>query len=262
MREIACDESGYEGEKFIDTTKDLFAHGSVLHSPGEAADCLAELRRRIKSPASQYGAGHLLREKSRTALEWFLGPGGPMDGRGHVYLIDKRYFLITKLAELFGADPDELYAARPDAYFLSAANDLLRVKDQPGVIDAFFRFGRFPDGRDRAELFREWLLSDPVGNSVLDPLVPAIVAAVRHWGPVTVLHHRQTQLPPRRIARLMELCQGDLGGVGFLDGRQPQIQMADILAGTVRALTADPLALPYIDTSSIRPAAGIRSPDA
>ena len=36
MREIHCDESGYEGEKLIDSTKPLFAHASVLLSPAGA----------------------------------------------------------------------------------------------------------------------------------------------------------------------------------------------------------------------------------
>jgi len=34
---IACDESGYEGEKLIGTTTPLFAHGSVLLDPTAAA---------------------------------------------------------------------------------------------------------------------------------------------------------------------------------------------------------------------------------
>ena len=54
----------------------------------------------------------------------------------------------------------------------------------------------------RADLFRAWLRDDPIGNSVLDPLVPAIVTAVRYWGPVRVAHDRQTQLPAPRLARL------------------------------------------------------------
>ena len=30
MREITCDESGYEGEKLVDTTTQVFAHSSVF----------------------------------------------------------------------------------------------------------------------------------------------------------------------------------------------------------------------------------------
>jgi hypothetical protein len=191
--------------------------------------------------------------------------------------------LVTTIANLFEVDADELYRAGPSAFgperwanFLTASNDLLRVKDRPGVVDEFFRVadGRFAGGRDRAELFRSWLREDPIRNSVLDPLVPAIVAAVDHWGQVTVAHDRQTQLPAARVARLKELCGDRLVGLRFLDaGSHPQIQLADILAGTIRKIAsdqrdgrADPmlaeLARPYIGASSIMPASAAETPSA
>ena len=262
MREIACDESGYEGEKLIDGTKDVFAHASLDVGPDAAARWLAELRRRVGSPATQYKSGHLLRDKSRPVLEWFLGPDGPVHGRGHVFLIDKAYWVTTRVADLFGVPVTD-----PSPRFLAAANDLLRGKDQPGVVGEFFRVApELSGGWERAELFRAWLREDPVTNSVLDPLVPAIVAAVRFWGPVTVVHDRQTQLPAARIARIAELCGGDLLGMRFLDAAShPRIQLADILAGTVRSIASDGragrgdpvlagLAAPYVDADSIRPA--------
>jgi hypothetical protein len=262
VQDIYCDESGYEGEKLIDTTKPVFAHSSLSLDAEVAAALLGELRARIKSPATQYKSGHLLRDKSRPTLEWFLGPQSPVYGHGNVFLIDKAHFVATRLAELLGPAAGRLDRT---PYVLAAANDLLRVKDRPGVVDEFFRVSGLSEGRERAELFRAWLLEDPVVNSVLDPLVPAIVAAVDHWGPVTVLHDRQTQLPERRIRLLEELCGGRLGGMRFLDAESyPQIQIADILAGTVRHVAdlelagrGDPvlsaLAGPYVDPSSIGP---------
>jgi hypothetical protein len=100
-----------------------------------------------------------------------------------------------------------------------------------------------------------------VANSVVDPLVPAIVAAVRYWGPVSIAHDRQTQLPDARVAHLRELCGDRLVGVRFLDAEShPAIQLADILAGTVRALVSGPtdpplyqLAAGYVDDASIWP---------
>ncbi len=256
MREIVCDESGYEGEKLIDTSTDLFSHASIEVSESAAADGLAEARRRVRSPATQYKSNHLLREKNRAALHWFLGPGGPVSGHGHVFLLDKAHFVRVRLGELLGAP-----IGRTPPRFLAAANDLLRGKDQPGVVDEFFRIAPELEGaRERVELFRAWLREDPVGNSVLDPLVPALVAAVRFWGPVIVAHDRQTQLPPARIDRIAELCGGGLLGVRFLDAdSHPRIQLADMLAGTVRKIASgsDPeltaLARPYIDATSVRP---------
>ncbi len=271
MRQINCDESGYEGEKLIDTTTPFFAHASVRIGTEDAAELLRELRRRIRSPATQYKSGHLLREKNRSALRWFLGPDSPVYGHGSVFLIDKAHHVVTQLADLLDLDP-----ARIDRspYFLAAANDLLRAKDRPGVVDEFFRVSGYTEGRERAELFRVWLREDPVVNSVLDPLVPALVAAVRHWGPVTVVHDRQIMLPARRIERIQELCEGRLAGVRFRDAEsQPQIQIADILAGTVRHIAEhrDPvlteLAASYVDPTSIlvsampAPAAGSAAAD-
>jgi len=211
--EIACDESGYEGEKLIGSTTRLFAHASVRLP--DAAAVLAELRGRIRSPATQYKATHLLREKNRAVLVWFLGPSGPVLGNGHVFLLDKAEFVRREFARIFGVEPADL----------AAANDVLRVRSSRPV-------------PPEATAFRAWLLADPVGRSVLDPLVPAIVAAVEHWGPVAVAHDRQTQLPPRRIEVLRERCA--LRGLRFLDAQShPEIQIADILAGTVRRITED-----------------------
>ena len=232
MLQINCDESGYEGEKLIDTTTPFFAHASVEMSAEDATEVLRELRRRIRSPATAYKSGHLLREKNRSALQWFLGPDSPVHGHGSVFLVDKAYHVVTQLADLLDLDPERIDRS---PYFLAAANDLLRAKDQPGVVDEFFRVSGYREGRERAELFRAWLRADPAVNSVLDPLVPALVAAVRHWGPVTVVHDRQIMLPARRIERIQELCGGRLAAVRFADAEScPRIQIADILAGTVR----------------------------
>jgi hypothetical protein len=260
VREIACDESGYEGEKLVDTTTDVFAHAGVHLDTVTAGAVLHELRRRIRSEATQYKAGHLLRQKHRATLEWFLGPQSPVYGHGHVFLIDKAYHVVTKLAELLDRDPDTLDRS---PYFLAAANDVLRVKDTPGVVDEFFRVSGFTEGRERIELFRLWLRSDPEVNSVLDPLVPALVAAADRWGPVTVVHDRQIMLPARRIGRIRELSGGRLADVRFGGAEEhPQIQLADILAGTVRHIASeelrgrgDPgltaLAKPYLGAGSI-----------
>ena len=290
-----CDESGYEGEKLIDTTTDVFAHAGVRLPPATAADALSELRRRIRSPATQYKATHLLREKHRAVLVWFLGPSSPLFRNAHVYLIDKVYFLVGKLTDLFLAESaatglgleggarsaaDRLYRRVADDStahaFLLAANDLMRGKDRHdvrGPVDAFF--GVTVDGfatgfsRDRAEAFRVRLRDDP-SLSILDPLTPALVRAVTRWGaggrPVTIVHDRQTMLPAERVAAL----QRTLRHAGLVLTRvdhavaesEPRVQLADILAGTVRKIAQDELhgrgdrelttlARPYLDPLSI-----------
>lgn len=105
MREIACDESGFEGSRLVGGVTDVFAHAGVDLVPSAAAGCVAELRRRIRSPAEEYKANHLLRGKHRGTLLWLFGPSGPVLGHAHVHLVDK-----TALARS-GADPDLLVPA-------------------------------------------------------------------------------------------------------------------------------------------------------
>lgn len=93
MREIACDESGYEGDKLVGGVTDVFAHAGVHLAPAAAAACVVELRRRIRSPALEYKANHLLRGKHRGTLLWLFGPSGPVLGHAHVHLVDKTAFL-------------------------------------------------------------------------------------------------------------------------------------------------------------------------
>lgn len=263
MREICCDESGYEGEKLIDSATPFFAHASLLLGADGCAGLLTELRARVRSPATAYKSGHLIRQKNRAVLRWFLSPESPVYGLGSVFVLDKAHWVAVRTAEMLDV-PVATIDRSP--YVLAAANDLLRVKDQPGVVDEFLRVSGLTEGRERAELFRAWLLADPVVNSVLDPLVPALVAAARRYGPVTVLHDRQTMLPARRIAHIRELTGGALAGLRFADDSvHPQVQIADMLAGTIRWIAEhdDPelteLAQPYLDPASIvgEPAARI-----
>ncbi|MFI7601661.1 hypothetical protein [Actinoplanes sp. NPDC049681] len=297
--EIACDESGYEGEKLVGTTTDVFAHAGVHLPAGVAAACLSELRQRIRSPATEYKATHLLREKNRAVLVWFLGPSSPLFRHAHVYLIDKVCFVLGKLTDLLHADADtpglstdrharaasdELYRlvgrGRDGHGLLVAANDLMRGKkreDVDGPVDAFFTAVRDgaagiaggPAARDRAVALRVRMRNDP-SLSILDPLIPALVRAVAHWGhdgrPVTIVHDRQTMLPAQRIAgvqRILRRAGLTLEQVRLAAAEsEPRVQLADILAGTVRTIAqnelhgrGDPelttLARPYLDPLSI-----------
>lgn len=109
--EVACDESGSEGEKLVGGCTDVFCHASVAMTVDEAEDCVGELREMIRSPAVEYKANLLLRQKNRHALEWFLGRDGPVHGRANAFLVDKTYLLLLAFAtrllrtQAFAADP-------------------------------------------------------------------------------------------------------------------------------------------------------------
>ncbi|MGW7354343.1 hypothetical protein ACWGJA_23985, partial [Streptomyces sp. NPDC054784] len=104
--EIACDESGYEGENLVGGNTDVFAHAGVVVTTALAARTVRELRHRIRSPAEEYKANHLLREKHRPVLEWLLGPAGPLLGNARVHLTDKAYSAVGRVTDLLlGAEP-------------------------------------------------------------------------------------------------------------------------------------------------------------
>jgi hypothetical protein len=251
--QIACDESGYKGAKLIGATTDVFAHASVLLDAESATRCMQELRNRIRSPATEYKANHLLREKHRSVLEWLLGPSGPLHNNAHVYLVDKAFLVAGKIIGLLHEDVSHL--ARTGLYqdqrardmtvslyrdgrrtfdrelweaFLASSNNLMRAKDRLDVrtsVDSFFRtvdalrlagtpgqvgeiLGLLSQARPHAEAFRRQLRDNPTMIPVLDPLVPAIVRAVAHWGdsrrPISIIHDRQNTLSERRIAQVKE----------------------------------------------------------
>lgn len=238
--EIACDESGSEGEHLIGGNTDVFAHASVSLGIDTANDCVQEIRARIGSPALEYKANHLLREKHRATLEWFLGPRGPLPGHAVVHLVDKTYLLLTKLT----GNPHQaaaLYRDGPLTYgptqwqaFLSEANDRLRAEPS---------------------------------HASLDPQIPAIARAVELWSangnPVDVIHDEQPVLTEDRIVELKELLNGRLANLRLVDSRDDaRVQVADFLAGIARKITSNDLngrgdaglnALlrPYIDPGSL-----------
>jgi hypothetical protein len=71
-----------------------------------------------------------------------------IDGRGHVFLIDKAFYVVYAVATALRADPATAATvcragrasadSQPGEAFLIAANNLLRTKDLPDVVDAFY----------------------------------------------------------------------------------------------------------------------------
>jgi hypothetical protein len=236
--QIACDESGYEGEKLIGGMTDVFAHASVRLDGVSATRCVQELRSRIRSPATEYKANHLLRDKHRSVLEWFLRPAGPLHRNARVYLVEKAFFIVSSVIGLLveqvthparmGLYQDHraramtvnLYregrrAFGPERWqaFLASSNDMLRVTDrvdEKASVDSFFRivgglrtFGTFDRVDEVVRLLRQ-------GR----PHVEAYRAQVRVDPTMTpvldplipaIVHDRQNTLSERRIGRLKEM---------------------------------------------------------
>lgn len=219
--EVACDESGSDGENLIGGNTDVFAHAGVCVADEAAARALREVRERIRSPAEEYKANHLLREKHRAVLEWFLGPAGPLTGDASVHLVDKAWFVVATVVDVLAGGPAAgaraavLYregrgtadAARWQA-FLRAANELVRTRNHEvgaAPVGPFYRAleafrpvnggngGNGDDGalaevvealrrgRPRAEAFRARLAAEPAAVDPLDPLFPALERTIARW---------------------------------------------------------------------------------
>ncbi|WP_306746085.1 NAD-dependent protein deacetylase of SIR2 family [Saccharothrix yanglingensis] len=112
--EIACDESGSEGEKPVGGVTAVFAHAAV---------------RLDLATAEEYKADHVRRTRNRAALMWLLGTSGPIHGRGHVQLVDKRLLLTARVAAVYGHPP----TGEPGPY-----NDALRARGPRGALDPLF----------------------------------------------------------------------------------------------------------------------------
>jgi len=274
LLEIACDESGSEGEKLVGGSTDVFAHASVHLSLDAARECIEMVRVGARSPATECKASVVLRERNRRVLVWLIGPGGPLFGRAHVHLTEKAYRLTAKLVELLGCDvaPRQLYDAAPRTLgatnwrrLMGAFNDLMRSRDlletriaanrffdlvddcrsAPGVLGAAASEIWAAHPRDDAAVAR--LIDRADGRSVLDPLVPAIARGVAHWydgdRPVSLVHDEQGALTPDRLRELDTVC-GDaaLAGIRFVDSTtDPRVQVADLLAGAARKIASDQL---------------------
>lgn len=160
--EIACDESGFSGSNLLDAATPVFTHASVDLTVDEAVELISALRSGFRWSPDEFKSGQFLRgPRAGEASEWLLAA---LSGRAHVHVIDKEYFLVTRIVDLFMTEPS--YAAgtrltedrRPAALtlyragraggrdwsaFLAAFVELVRTKRQHRpdhrVLERFFR---------------------------------------------------------------------------------------------------------------------------
>ncbi|GAB3870386.1 hypothetical protein [Terrabacter terrigena] len=226
--EIACDESGFSGSNLLDAATPVFTHASVDLGLDEAAALVEELRSGFHWPRGEFKSGQLLRgPRARDVWEPLLAA---LTDRAHVQVVDKEFFLVTRVVDLLLAEPT--YAAgtrlsqhlRPAALalyragrrrgadwdaFLTAFVELVRPKRrrQPGrrVVDAFFRArDTLAAGLDDeagtvlASLTRTRTravlarldLYDAAIPPPLEPMLPALAETVLFWSG----NHRQVRV--------------------------------------------------------------------
>ncbi|MDR6317202.1 hypothetical protein J3R03_001398 [Actinoplanes couchii] len=157
--EVACDESGFSGTNLLRSTEPVITHASTDLTPDEAHALITELRTEFRLSPHELKSGHFLRRAGAvSAAAWFLAR---LPGRARVHLIDKEFFLVTRVIDLLlnepsytagthltaatRADAEALYhAARPAEAqwtpFLVAFEDLVRPKRRTPNAAAITRF--------------------------------------------------------------------------------------------------------------------------
>jgi hypothetical protein len=239
--EIACDESGFSGSNLLDPATPVFTHASTDLSILEATALVEALRTDARWSLDELKSGHLIRgPHADGALTWLLSR---LEGRAHVEVVDKEYFLATRVVDLLLSEPSWAAGTRLTAHqrpaalalylgsravspqwpdFLAAFVDLVRTKRRHHVdrrvIEAFFRAK--DDLAPRA---------DPEARAVLGGLTRTRVRSV-----VTRLVNDDRTIPPPLEPLLTALAETVLT---WGDGGQRVLVVHDEQS----ALTADRL---------------------
>jgi hypothetical protein len=217
--EIACDESGFSGTNLLHPDSPVITHASVDLSVAEATGLITALRAEFRFSPREFKSGQFLRDPcAGDALELFLAA---LERRAHIHLVDKEFFLATRIVDLLLTEPS--YAAgtrltkdqRPAALalyragraaghdwaaFLAAFVDLVRVKRRRPDRWALERFFQARDVLIRHDLSAqaEAVLCALLPNRVqailirldnddrsipppLEPVLPALAETVLFW---------------------------------------------------------------------------------
>lgn len=98
---IGCDESASAGEKLIDTVLPVFVHGSTDLTLDEAEEFMRNLRSATRSQAPELKSATVLARQHRRAL---IAAMEAISARGNIHLVDKTYYVTTKLVDLLIAE--------------------------------------------------------------------------------------------------------------------------------------------------------------
>jgi hypothetical protein len=98
--EIACDESGSDGENLISGSSRIFAHGSTDLTSDEASCVIADLRGETAYAGSEVKSSRLLKGQHLAHTLRRFEPGGALRGRVRVSITDKAYMAVCKVVDL------------------------------------------------------------------------------------------------------------------------------------------------------------------
>jgi hypothetical protein len=240
--DIACDESGFSGTNLLHPETPVITHASVDLSVDEAVGLIAALRSGFRFSPNEFKSGQFLRSpKAAGALEWFLAA---LRGRAHVHLIDKEYFLVTRIVDLFLAEPSYAAGTRLSQENRPAARTVYRAgqsagRDWDAFLAAFVELVRIkrrhrPDRHAFDQFFqaRDALVRHGLGapaEGILDGLSRTHV-----WAVLTRLTDDDRSIPPPLEPMLPALAETVL----FWSGGHRQVL---VIHDEQSALTADRL---------------------
>jgi hypothetical protein len=243
--EISCDESGFSGTNLLDPATPVITHASVDLRVDEAVGLIEALRSGLRCPPDEVKSGRFLRSaKAPETLEWFLAALG---GRAHVHLVDKEYFLVTRIVDLFLAEPSYAAGTRLTRDHRPAALALYRAGRPAGCdwrvfLAAFVEMVRIkrrhrPDRRVLERFFqaRDVLVRAGIGaraEGVLDGL-----GRDRVWAVLTRLADGDQPIPPPLEPMLPALAETVL----YWSGGQRRVlvihdEQSALTAGRLRRL--------------------------
>jgi hypothetical protein len=225
--EIACDESGFSGTNLLHPATPVITHASVDLAVGEAVGVIATLRSGYRFSPNEFKSGQFLRSpKAGEALDSFLTT---LSGRAHVHLVDKEYFLATRIVDLLLAEPSYAAGTRLTQDQRPAALVLYRAGRAAGsdwgvFLAAFVELVRIkrrhrPDRR-ALELFfqaRDALVRDGLGAAAEDLLDG--LSRTRVWAVLNRLSDDDQSIPPPLEPMLPALAETVL----FWSDRQRQV---------------------------------------
>lgn len=263
--EIACDESGFSGTNLLDASTPVFTHASIDLRVEEAVELIRTLRSGSWWPPSEFKSGQLLRgRQAGQAMEWFLAA---LSGRAHVHLVDKEYFLVTRIIDLFLAEPSYAAGTRLTQDHRPAALTLYRAgraggRDWNVFLAVFVEMVRAKRRRqpDRSIVERFFQARDSLAGAGLGAEAAGVLdglSRTRVWAVLTRLAHDDRSIPPPLEPMLPALAETVL----FWSGGQRQVmvihdEQSALTVGRLRRLQQV-----LADAASV-PAAGAQDPGA
>jgi hypothetical protein len=258
--EIACDESGFSGTNLLDAPTPVFTHASVDLRVDEAVELIRALRSGSWRPLNEFKSGQFLRgPQAGERLEWFLAA---LIGRAHVHVVDKEYFLATRIVDLFLAEPSYAAGTRLSQGHRPAALTLYRAgrsggRDWNVFLAGFVELVRTKRRHqpDRSVIERFFQARDSLAGAGLGAEAEAVLhglSRTRVWAVLTRLAHDDRSIPPPLEPMLPALAETVL----FWSGGQRQVmvihdEQSALTASRLRRLQqvlADSASLPAADT--------------